>query len=120
MKLRSESSAITAGIDSCTNNSPPGKLPVKESLSSRVSCRSRDEAIMQLEEFDGSDPSDCSELQEVSPNDMKSASGHHSGREARQHGCLGKVKSSNEEETKGSDPLNLLRVLKKVLLVSSS
>ncbi|KAK4803240.1 hypothetical protein SAY86_001443 [Trapa natans] len=107
-QLRTDISVITASIDS-TNNSPPGKLSVKQAHSSELSCRNGDESTMQLEEPDSSEASECSELQDIPLDSVKSAFVCNSGREAWQ------LKSSKEEEAKGSDPLNLLPLLKKLI-----
>ncbi|OWM88465.1 hypothetical protein CDL15_Pgr003877 [Punica granatum] len=113
--LQSEGTSMTAADDSYTGCSSPGTLPVKESQNSKVSCRNGDEAVMQLEEPDSSEVSDCSELQEVSLNDTKISSEHNSGTDACQLNFLDKVETNYGEEAKEIDPLNLLLVLKKLI-----
>ncbi|KAK4742071.1 hypothetical protein SAY87_000072 [Trapa incisa] len=114
-QLGSDSSVITASTDSYTNSSPPGKLPVKESQSSKRSCRNGDEATMQLQEPDNSVVSDCSELQDVLLNSRISTFGCNSESVVWHLGCMDKVKLSKEEEAKVSEPLSLLPLLKKLI-----
>lgn len=117
--MHSKSTAVAADIDSSTNNSSPGNLPVKVLHNSKVSCGNTVDEVVQLEGPDSSEASDSSELQEVSLNDAKSTSGHNSGKDGWQFGYVDKVKSNHSEEAKNSDPLNLLMVLKKVIFISS-